>query len=264
MRAAMLGDYPTVSNLLSSGTPAGHASVQNNSGMTALMWASAEGHVEITKTLLSAQAPVNAINSNGFTALLYAFDNLPNLNPLPAPPPGFPGQSDRPTPPQIRKGLLPRVTGHGDVLKILLAAGADVNVKNNYGETVVHMAARRAQIEWVDVCLAVGVPVNAKSKGFEETALHVAAKEGHTDTVGLLCEKGATVDAQSRFGWTPLIWAAACGCEDVVKVLIEFGADVNVKAEGYQGAGTTALKEGWKSSKPQNIRRLLRNAGAKE
>lgn len=263
VRAAMSGALPSVQALLSSGASASHASTQNSSAMTALMWAAAEGHVAIARELLSAGASPNARNAAGVTPLVYAFENLPNDNPRPPPPPGFPGEPNRPTPPQMP--VRRRVTGHAAVAKLLLASGADPKVRSTYGETLLHLAARKAQLAWVELCAGVGIGLDEASAGYLETAMHVAAKEGHEQVVRHLCEAGATVDARSRFGWTPLIWASACGNVAVVKALLEFGADPNAKS--YAGEGvkeTTALKEARRCSRPVEMSKLLVRAGAVE
>ena len=55
-----------------------------------------------------------------------------------------------------------------------------------------------------------------------------AAWKGHTDIVKLLIENGADVNEKNALGWTPLGSAAYFGYTDVVKLLIEKGADIDV------------------------------------
>lgn len=260
MRAALLGDTATVVRLLSDGAPAGYASVLGNSNMTSLMWAAAEGHAQIAEALVQAGADVNTVDSNNTSALLFAAENLPNMNPRKAPPSGFPG----------RKGAQPsqtpvklRVTGHNAIIRLLLDNGAELSVTNAFKETLLHMVARKAQLGLVREFALRGIGMETKSAQFEETALHVAAKEGHADVVSLLCELGANTESKSRFGWTPLIWAASSGWESAVRELISRGADVNVRV-GEGSESTSALKEARKCSRPQSISKLLISAGAIE
>jgi len=62
----------------------------------------------------------------------------------------------------------------------------------------------------------------------EYTALHQAAKNGHADTVRVLVELGADVNVRDNDGWTALQRAAVQGHVDTVRVLVELGADVNI------------------------------------
>jgi ankyrin repeat protein len=51
-----------------------------------------------------------------------------------------------------------------------------------------------------------------------------AARNGHEEVVKLLLEKGADAESKSSYDWTPLSWAAENGHEAVVKLLFEKGA----------------------------------------
>lgn len=264
VRAAMQSDLPALTSLLSLGASPSYPSAKNDSQMTALMWAASEGDVPIASALLSAGAEPNARNRQNLTALLYAFENLPSANPRPAPPPGFPG-SKRPGPPPPQRKIEPRVTGHASVAKLLLVAGADPKVTNAFGETLLHLAARKAQMSWVDVLVTAGVDVNAKSVGYLETAMHIAAKEGHADFLRELKTFGAVVDAKNRYGWSPLVWAAACANVDAVKALLELAADPNLTTFSGEGVeATTPLREARKSGRPEEVSKLLIRAGAIE
>jgi ankyrin repeat protein len=63
------------------------------------------------------------------------------------------------------------------------------------------------------------------------------------------------VNAKDRFGWTPLIKAAMFGYNDIVKILLDRGADVNAKT----GLGCTALIEAAKIGHVRTVRILLDN-----
>ena len=57
--------------------------------------------------------------------------------------------------------------------------------------------------------------------------LHQAASEGHLEVVRLLVENGANVNARDENGRTPLFRAADEGHLDIVRLLVENGAEVN-------------------------------------
>jgi len=118
-------------------------------------------------------------------------------------------------------------TQKGDIegVKQHLAAGADVNVKDDSGLTPLHYAGGK---EIAEILIAEGADVNAKSDGSGVTPLHFAADRGHTEVVELLITAGADVNAKNTFSVTPLHSAASEGHKEVGELLIAEGADVNV------------------------------------
>ncbi|WP_375603618.1 ankyrin repeat domain-containing protein [Wolbachia endosymbiont of Anurida maritima] len=69
--------------------------------------------------------------------------------------------------------------------------------------------------------------VNVKNdKG--NTPLHLAVEEGNLEAVKHLIEKGADLNAPDKHGWTPLYYAVYSGNIDVVRFLIDQGADYNI------------------------------------
>ena len=69
------------------------------------------------------------------------------------------------------------------------------------------------------------------SEELPDTPLHLAAWQGHVDIVRLLLDRGADVNARGDGGRTPLHYAAYWGHLDVVELLIEEGADVTLTTE---------------------------------
>ena len=62
-----------------------------------------------------------------------------------------------------------------------------------------------------------------------KTPLHWAAAGGHTDIVKLLLDAGADTDVEDEYGVTPLFLAASKGDTYMVKLLLDAGADMEVK-----------------------------------
>ena len=77
------------------------------------------------------------------------------------------------------------------------------------------------------------------------TALWAASKEGHAKVVKLLLEKGADVNVKDTTNDETALWIASKeGHEEVVKLLLAAKADVNVKAKDGKTALGIAKHEG--------------------
>lgn len=90
-----------------------------------------------------------------------------------------------------------------------------------YGEYLIY-SARHGDIEGVKECLEEDVPVNTKEDEVENTALHMAAANGHLEVVKFLLEAGADINLKNKNENTALHWASLNGKLDVVKFLCEW------------------------------------------
>jgi ankyrin repeat protein len=86
-----------------------------------------------------------------------------------------------------------------------------------------------------------------------------AAGRGDLGEMKLLLDKGADVNVKDGRGWTPLMEAANRGHSEIVRLLLEKGADVNLKHQ----YGWTALSIA-KGKDNKEIERLLKARGAKK
>ncbi len=160
--------------------------------------------------------------------------------------------------PDITNGTtaLQAALGHIETMKVLIAAGADVNATNKYGSTSLIWAAHFGQTEAAQVLLASGADVNLKNqRGI--TPLMDAAIMGHPEIVELLLAKGADVNATLKDGWTALMLAAGAGYTQVVQLLLAAGANMNAKTKDGKTALSIAAEEGH-----TDIVQLLKKAGA--
>jgi uncharacterized protein len=122
-------------------------------------------------------------------------------------------------------------------VKSLLNAGADANVQNRYGLTALMQASQNSNGEMIAMLLDAGANPNTMTlEG--DTALMNASRAGTTLGVQALLDHGAEVDARDLYlGQTALSWAAAENYADVIKILVDNGADINAigKALVFEG-----------------------------
>lgn len=150
------------------------------------------GDREQALSLLAAGTDVNATQSDGSSALLFAV-----------------------------------YEGDVELVKQLLAAGADANHGNEYGAVPMAEAAMQGNVEIMQLLLAhAALPDQTNLEG--ETALMIAARSGNIPAAELLLEQGAAVNAKESWGGqSALMWAAAQSQPDMLKLLLTHGADVN-------------------------------------
>ena len=135
------------------------------------------------------------------------------------------------------------IFGNIEAVKQHLAAGTDVDMKGNLGETPLFRAFERQNIRIAQLLVANGADVNAKDF-IGQTPLHFAVSIDQKEFAELLIAKGADVNAKATNSrvvngapWAPLQLAAYLGHKEVAELLITKGADVNVK----DGDGATPL-----------------------
>jgi len=108
------------------------------------------------------------------------------------------------------------------VVKLLLDKGADVNAQDSAGETALWYAASKGHTDIVRLLLDRGAGVNVKNY-LHRTALVLAV---NADIAKLLLDKGADLNATDSYGRTPLSYAGIYRRDDVVKTLLDHGANL--------------------------------------
>ncbi len=112
-------------------------------------------------------------------------------------------------------------------VKLLLAKGADPKIASKMGRTPLMVAAgRQGLAATVQALLEAGADLNATDvRGGD--AMGDASSSGGIETVKLLLAKGAKADQADKAGFTPLIHAIGTGDTEMVKMLLARGANVN-------------------------------------
>ncbi|XP_074550000.1 ankyrin repeat and SAM domain-containing protein 6 isoform X2 [Halichoeres trimaculatus] len=218
-RACDEGDYDTARGILEPGAP-------KESGRQSRL--RSEAGSECSTADMLSLVPVDCTDEEGNTALQFA-----------------------------------SASGHENLVRFLLRKGASVDSRNNYGWTPLMQAARFGHLTVAHILLENGAEINGRNR-LGASVLSVAARGGHTHVVKLLLESDAFVDdydhlavaadsvsngnnnnscSGSGFGAAEgcqgggggrefmdiiaLMVAAQYGHEAVVRLLLEWGSDVN-------------------------------------
>jgi ankyrin repeat protein len=230
MYAVLYNGAPTLARLLKQGAdPNRH----NNANATALMWAAQD--LEKTRLLLDHGANPNARSDDLRTPLMIAarrqgaapvvkllLDRKANPNPN-----SKPASESSP--------LLEAATaGDPATVQLLIERGADV-------KAVAPLAMLMATAAHCSKCLDLLVAKTKDPLAFT-MALPDVASTGDLDAVRLMLDHGADVNMVDPLGRTPLMYAAGSDLvpTNLVKLLIERGANVNARNE-HQQAGDTGL-----------------------
>ena len=123
----------------------------------------------------------------------------------------------------------------GDIQAVMqhLAAGTDVNAKDERGGTALYSAAVVGHNEIAELLINKGADVRVKNKA-SFTPLHEGAYNGHKEIVELLITSGADVNAMKIDGMTPLDMATFGNHNEIVDLLRKHGGKTRkeLKAEG--------------------------------
>ena len=176
-------------------------------------------------SLLKAGASVNATEGDGATALAWAShrDNLEAAKLLIGAGADVNAGNEYGVTP-LALGCINRSAA---MIAILLKAGADPNLARSTGETPLIVCARTGASEAVKLLVARGANVNVKEALQGHTALMRAAAGKHADVVRTLVEHGADVHARSRGGFTPLLFASQQGDIESARILLAASARVD-------------------------------------
>lgn len=158
-----------------------------------------------------------------------------------------------------------------DITKLLIESGADINLKDDEGNTALMYAAFNGYRDIAESLINAGADMNAKillnnrrvkflgeqDPLYGNTALLLALKNEKDDVAKLLIRSGADVNLKDNSGGNALMNAVPYGHKDMVELLVKSGADVNAKSSSGWTALMNAVGNGYR-----DIAELLVKSGA--
>ncbi|KAL2840958.1 hypothetical protein BJX68DRAFT_258316 [Aspergillus pseudodeflectus] len=177
LHAAVAGNQEgSVAMLLRHGAS---VSVANRSGQTPLSRSIDVGNYTITQHLLDNNSDPSTADNNGLTPLMRA-----------------------------------AFYGRLELARLLVEKGASLCAKDNVRQTPLHWAAYGGHAPIVELLL-----------DNDPTPLIHAARQGHTEVAKVLLDRGANISVINKNAETPLIAAIRKGHKDIVKLLLAHNAD---------------------------------------
>nr|XP_046189135.1 B-cell lymphoma 3 protein-like isoform X1 [Oncorhynchus gorbuscha] len=150
------------------------------------------------------------------------------------------------------------ITHQAHMVGALLRAGADPGALDRNGQTTVHLCCEHGQQACLSVVLShPSILTCLEVRNYEGlTPLHLAVQGGHKELVRMLLDAGADINAMDiKSGHSPLIHAVENHNMDMVHFLIE--NDCNVNGQSY--SGNTALHSACGRGQVDTARLLLKN-----
>ena len=181
--------------------------IQNNNGLTALMFASLCGNYQVFELLLSKNPDINIQNNDGVTALMFA-----------------------------------SCYGHHQVVELLLSKDPDIEIQDYYGVTALILASANGYHQVVELLLSNDADIYFQNNGW--TVLMFASFYGHHQVVEILLSKNPDINIQNNDGWTALMFACCYGHYQVVELLLSKDPDINIQDNGGWTALMLAIDYG--------------------
>lgn len=224
-------------------TPGINPMMEDANGWSPLTIAASFGHANVIKKLVEHGADMTAHTSIGWSPVMAActYGSLGAVKLLI----GVYGASMECRNPTGWSALRSACTyGHPEIVKYLLARGADVTVRNTMDRTCLHEAADEGHTEIVAALLDHGANI-ADTLLMGWGPLTLAVESRHHETAALLLQRGADTEQRcTNNQWTALCVAADMGDAEMIKILLNHGACISAKAVGGWSALALAATNG--------------------
>lgn len=244
-------------------------SIKDNSGQTILMWTIENGMEKVAQMLKNYGLKLDPVTASKMLRETVAKENIIKLRGL------LPFVAD--VNPVYEDGFTPlwyaAIKGRTDIAEMLLAAGADPNVKDKNKKSLLtycletrkfdlasrlieHKASLSVQeanyllqkgvalgdADLVRVVLKSGANVNQK---FDDgmSPIWVAAFNNNREMVQLLAAAGANINSKDNDGRTILMWAIENNRKELAQVILASGANVNLLDNKKRTALSIAIEK---------------------
>ncbi len=231
-------------------------------GRTALMIAASRGNTKVVEMLLDMGANIDATNNKGWTTLQIAVkDGDLSMARLLL---SHGADVNHSSPDRWTALALAAQQGRTDIMQALLACGADTEARSSHDWTPLMHACFIGTKQGVDLLLDAGASVESGSQR-DESPILLAAATGNTDIVRTLLDAGCLpestwaravtspgesgvdgggLERAYHLGWTPLMVACQGGHEEIVRLLLQAGANVKPRSPMERTALEIARENG--------------------
>ncbi|MFP4556885.1 MAG: ankyrin repeat domain-containing protein [Bacteroidales bacterium] len=193
-------------------------------GVSALMYASQNGHYKVARELIAYGAKLNTRTPYDYTALHYA-----------------------------------TIHNNDSIAELLILNGAEVNPQNYLGITPLHYASAYGYPFLTDLLVYYGAEIDKQDK-YGNTPLLSAVYSGALTSTEILLEAWADVNIADNNGYTPLMVASQFNDTTTIQLLIDYGADIYQRND----KGATALALALEVQAEEAAYQILKNRVPKE
>ncbi|MEI0592787.1 ankyrin repeat domain-containing protein [Brachyspira pilosicoli] len=195
MIASSYGHYDIAKALIDNGAL---VNLRAGDGFNALMEAVRTGNIEIAKLLIEHNSDINIKNKDGKNMIMIACEK-----------------------------------GNEEMFNILIENNADINEKSSWGASALIYASEKGNINIMQYLIDNGIDVNGKADDNGDTPLLWAVTgQNPYEASKLLIENGADINATND-SWVAPATILAASTPKVVKLLKDNGADLDTKFLDY-------------------------------
>ncbi|XP_059139286.1 ankyrin-2-like [Physella acuta] len=115
---------------------------------------------------------------------------------------------------------------HIEIVKLLVSSGADVNLVDEDGSSLLIKAVLSKQMKIVNFLIEKKVNID-QADDSRSTALHYACRSNNLEIVKLIVNAGAKVEGYNNESYTPFSEACKISQIDMMELLIKAGSDIN-------------------------------------
>jgi ankyrin repeat protein len=138
----------------------------------------------------------------------------------------------------VRESILTAIANLGNegFVKEVITKGADLEFKNQDGATALLIAMENKNYLITKLLLEAGAAVDI-SNSLQQTPLYHAIINNWTDIAALLIKKGVDINTFcGNRSWTPIMWASHSGNTEIIRLLHSNGADLTITSSEYKAS----------------------------